>query len=303
VNIDTTSNQGEVFYALAPDPAGVFSCAHSVQDLGDQLGATFLHEFQHLINFSQHVLVRNGNEEEGWLDEGLSLIAEELGAVYYEAKYPPPTGRTSPLQLFPDSAEGYITDDLVTSYTYLLQPDTASLTLHSDDELGLAWRGGDWLLLRWLGDQKGGATFFKALDESALTGIANIEHAAGATFPSLFGDFSLALATDSLPGIARGTIPASDRFATRNLRQMYAALYRVAGPSPDVPFPYPVQPQALPATGSVSASMVPGTMAFYRLNSASSASTVTITFSTPAGAPLAASLHPQLSIFRLPPGT
>ena len=31
------------------------------------------------------------------------IVAEELGSLYYENKFPPPTGRSNPAQLFPDS--------------------------------------------------------------------------------------------------------------------------------------------------------------------------------------------------------
>ena len=37
-----------------------------------------VHEFQHLINFNQHVLVRRGISEASWLNEGLSHLAEDL---------------------------------------------------------------------------------------------------------------------------------------------------------------------------------------------------------------------------------
>ena len=297
VSRDTVSNQGEVFYALAPDPNGAVSCAHPATVLEDELGATFLHEVQHLINFSEHVVVRNGDQEEGWLDEGESLVAEELGARYYEAKYPPPTGRSNPLQLFPDSAEGYISGDLVTSYSYLLRTDTSTLTLHTDADGGLNWRGGDWLLLRYLGDRKGNQ-FFAALDQSAITGIANIQAAAGASFDELFGDFSVALYTDSVPGVARSQIPSQYRFSSRNLRQLFAAYYRVAGGSSDVPFPFPVQPRSLPATGTLAGTILPGTMGFFSV--AGTGGSLTITFATPSGTALPANLHAQLSIFRLP---
>ena len=150
------SNQGEVFYTVAPDPGGVSSCAHTVADIELTVPGTFLHEMQHLINFSQHVVVHNAQDaEEGWLDEGLSIVAEELGSRYYEQKFPPPTGRTNPLQLFPDSSQGFIGGLLTYSYRYLLKPDTVTVTLHSDSDLGLAWRGSVCLLARWLGDLKG----------------------------------------------------------------------------------------------------------------------------------------------------
>src|SRR5690349_5028951 len=217
----TDSNQGEVFYTIAPDPTGVSSCAHTVADIERTVPATFLHEMQHLINFSQHVIVHNANvEEEGWLDEGLSIVAEELGSRYYEQRYPSPSGRTNPLQLFPDSSQGFIGSLLADSYSYLLKPDTATVTLHTDADNGLAWRGSVWLLARWLGDLEG-EQVYKRLEETTLTGTANIEAATGEPFQRLFADFGIALYTDSIPGVARSAVPRANRFATRNLRQMY----------------------------------------------------------------------------------
>ena len=52
-------------------------------------------------------------------------------------------------------------------------------------------------------------------------------------------------------------------------------------------------------TGSISSTIVPGTMAFYQLNTTSSQSTVTIDFGASPGVPLSDALHPQLSIFRM----
>ena len=43
------------------------------------LPGVFIHEFQHMISFNQHVLVRGGTSEDTWLNEGLSHFAEELG--------------------------------------------------------------------------------------------------------------------------------------------------------------------------------------------------------------------------------
>jgi hypothetical protein len=64
---------------------------------------------------------------------------------------------------------------------------------------------------------------------------------------------------------------------------------------------FPIMPTSL--TGAVSASMVPGTMSFYRLDTTSGQSTVTIKFAAPDGSPISSALHPQVSVFRLPPGT
>jgi hypothetical protein len=297
------SNQGEVFYTVAPDPGGVSSCAHTVANIERTVPATFLHEVQHLINFSQHVIVHNASEsEEGWLDEGLSIVAEELGSRYYEQKFPPPTGRTNPLQLFPDSSQGFIGGLLTNSYRYLLKPDTVTVTLHSDSDLGLAWRGSVWLLARWLGDLKGEGVY-QRLESTALTGTANIEAATAESFQALFADFGVALYTDSIPGLARSAIPQRDRFVTRNLRQLYAALFRAAGPSADVPRAFPIVVEGIPANQAVSASMLPGTAAYYRVDTPAGSGPVELRFAAPNGTALPASLRPQIAIMRLPPGT
>jgi hypothetical protein len=293
-----SSNGGEIFYTIVPDPSGSVSCAHALSSFLATVPATFLHEVQHLISFGQHVVVHNRAPEQGWLDEGLSRVAEELGSIHYEALYPPPAGRTNPAQLFPDSAQGFIAGVLLDSYQYLLGPGLESATLHDDSDDGLAWRGADWLLLRWLGDQFG-TPIYKSLEESTLVGTSNIATAAGSSFASLFGDFSLALYTDSLPGVARSLIPPRVRFTSRNLRRMYQAVYNAAGPSADVPRAFPILVTQLDGSAALTASMVPGTMSYYRLTTASGSGTARLLFSKPGGGNLPASLHPQVSVFRL----
>ncbi|OYV66761.1 MAG: hypothetical protein B7Z72_10750, partial [Gemmatimonadetes bacterium 21-71-4] len=66
-----------------------------------------------------------------------------------------------------------------------------------------------------------------------------------------------------------------------------------------LPFPIPVHPISAGATVQ---EMAPGAMSFWRLDTPASASAITVRFAAPGGAPLPGSLHPQLAIFRLPPG-
>ena len=297
---DPHSNQGEIFYSIVPDPNGVFSCAHTVAELSNVVPATFLHELQHLISFSQHVVVSGGQPEASWLDEGQSIAAEELGSLYYEAKCPPPSCRTDPAQLFPDSAQGFIQGFLYDSYQYGLLPDTASITLEDDGNLGESWRGGAWLLVRWLVDQ-GGTGMYRALEHGPSDGVAAIAQAAGRPFPAVFADFGLSLYTDSLPGLPRTTAPAIDRFTTRNLRQLWARLYTTSGPSTAIPLPMPVQLFAVTADTST-AVLYPGTVTYFRLDTPTSASAVSIRFAAPLGASFPATLNPQIAVFRLPPG-
>lgn len=301
----TSSNKGEIFYSVVPD-TGVYSCTHTVDELLQSEPATFLHELQHLINFSQHVVVHNGNPQASWLDEGMSIMAEELGSMYYEAKCPPPSCRTSPAQLFPDSSQGFIQGFLYDSYAYYLKPDTASVTLHDDAENGFSWRGGDWALVHWLYDQKG-TGILKALEQTSSTGAPSIAAAAGEPFPSLFADYGLTGYTDSLPGLPRSVIPSRDRLTTRNLRLIWNRLYVTSkgqngAPSPDVPRAFPILVQTVGAGTAQTGTMVPGTSTYYRIDTPTNASTVQLLFSQPGGTALSASLQPQVAVYRLPPG-
>ena len=299
---DSVSNHGEIFYSIVPDSNGTVSCTHTVSEVQQDVSPTFLHELQHLISFSQHVIIGGGLPAASWMDEGMSIIAEELGSVYYEQKCPPPSCRTqSPNQLFPDSAEPFVQNFLFDSYDYALHPDSASVTLHSDDENGFSWRGGDWLLLRYLGDQYGNG-LFKALERGSSDGVADIENATGQAFPLLFTNFGLALFTDSLPGLPRNTAPAVDRFVTRNVRQLWARLYTLGGPASGFPLEMPIVLRPI-TTDTTVATLDPGTVSYFRLDTPSSAATVTVRFAqSPSDSAFAASLGPQLAVFRLPPG-
>jgi hypothetical protein len=292
------SNNGEIFYQVVPDPTGKYSCAHTTSDVLSTTPGTFLHELQHMINYGHHVIMHNGAAEEGWLDEGESIVATELGARHYEALFPPPTGRTNPSQIFPDSAEPFITEQLFDSYNYLRRPDTASLTLHTDADCCLQWRGGDWLLLRYMGDQFD-STVYARLENGIVTGTANLAAASGVDFPVIFANFGVALFADSVPGVSRSVIPPQYQFRSYNFRTDYQALFAAAGGQDNVTLPFPIVTQALSAGSPVSGSMVPGTMSYYQFATPSSAATVTLHFANSGGGRLPESLHPQVAIFRI----
>ena len=297
---DPNSNQGEIFYTILPDPNGQLSCSHSLAELESVVPPTFLHELQHLINFSQHVVAAGGQPLASWLDEGLSIVAEEMGSLYYEAKCPPPSCRTNPSQLFPDSSQSFIQGFLYDSYQYALLPDTASITLENDADPGSSWRGGEWLLVRWLADQKGSGVL-RQLERGPSDGVAALEQVMGEPFPQLFADFGLALYTDSLPGLPRATAPAANRFTSRNLRQLWARLFATSGPTADIPYAMPVLLFPVNADTTTLA-LYPGTVTYFRLDTPAQAATVSVRFAWLGGLAFPAGLQPQLAVFRLPPG-
>ncbi|OYV66669.1 MAG: hypothetical protein B7Z72_10935, partial [Gemmatimonadetes bacterium 21-71-4] len=115
-------NHGEVFYGLVPDPAGRWSCPHPVSEIVQELPATFAHEFEHMINFVQHVLVRGAHQEDDWLDEGLAKYAEELTADSYLPR---------------DSTtwSGIIANEFYNAYRYLDAPERHYLLTTTDTSL------------------------------------------------------------------------------------------------------------------------------------------------------------------------
>src|SRR6185437_11909016 len=115
--------------------------------------------------------------------------------------------------------------------------------------------GGEWLFLRWLGDQKD-STVYTRIVESGLTGLPNLEAAAGESFPRLFGDFSLALYTDSLVGVPREQIPQRYRFTSRNWRAIYEWLFDRVGDLRAVPSPFPIALKPLTLSGPVAGAML-----------------------------------------------
>jgi hypothetical protein len=293
------SNEAEIFYSIVPDPGGTISCTHSTSTVKELVLATFIHEFQHMISWNQHVIVRSGLSEDTWLNEGMSHIAEELGSRYYEHKYPPPQMRTDPSQLFPDSSEGFIGGDLENSYSYLMGSNATSVTLFANSG-SLEERGAAWLFLRWLGDLKD-STIYGKLDQTALTGIANIEAQSGETFQALFGDFSMALYTDSLPGMPKATAPARDRYVSRNLRKIYDRLFTTSGGS--LPLDFPITNHTLPVNAKSSSSMIVGTMEFWKLTMPGSGNAMQLIFDVPGGGSFPANNEAQVSVFHCPSST
>jgi hypothetical protein len=289
---DANSNRGEVFYSLVPDPQGQFSCPRTAATVEGSTPPTFIHEFQHMISFNQHVLVRNAPDEDAWLNEGLSHIAEEVAARFYDNKYP----NLPPGRLFSDTANIFINNDLGNSYQFLESTPTTSLTLFESTGT-LEERGAAWLFLRWLADQKD-STVFARLVQTNLTSIANVENVAAEPFPQLFGDWALALWTDSIPGHPRTSVPERNRYRSRNLRQIYARLNTIA--PQQFPRVYPLVPRNIGFGSSVESSMYPGSMEYFIVLTPNSDPAVGFRFAKTDGQVFASALKAQLGVFRFP---
>ena len=72
------TNEQEIFYLLAADPAGQFGDARSTSLVRQSTRGTIAHELQHMINQGIRQVNENADPfEVDWLNEGLSHFAEE----------------------------------------------------------------------------------------------------------------------------------------------------------------------------------------------------------------------------------
>ena len=220
---DARSNRGEVFYALAPDPSGTVTCTLSTDLVLRLVPVTFVHEFQHMISYFQHVLVRGSNSEVLWLNEALSHLAEELAGLRFSDQ-----GNDV---LFSRFALG----DLYNGYIYLQNPG-ATFLLPGEGTGTLEERGAGWLFLRWLVDQYGDATI-RRLVETGRTGTDNVTAVTGAPLAQLAPQWFLANYVSDLPNF---TAPPRLKYTTWAFRTTYQSLFEQL-PS-RFPDPFPIVP-------------------------------------------------------------
>ena len=271
-------NNGEVFYGLVPDPAGTLSCTHSTAEVVGELPTTFAHEFEHMINFVQHVLVRGSDQEDDWLDEGLAKYAEELTA----RSYLPGDSTTWLNDMF---------DNFYNAYHYLAAPDKHFLLTATDTNL--ADVGAGWLFVRYLIDRMGiGIT--RTLVQTPLTGTANVAQAAGLPFATMAGRWALSNWVSDLPGFSA---PGELQYASYSFRYLFGQLYLID--QPDFPHPFPLVPAVVTAgslnlTGSLRAGS--GLYLLVHQRAGGGADTLHVN----AGAsPLPTTLVPQFAVIRI----
>jgi len=244
VDLDLTapadsSNHGEIFYSIVADSAGTLSCAHNRAQVKRLIPATFTHEFQHMINFVQHVLVNGSQAEEGWLDEGLSKYAEELAGRSYLQQ-----GDTA-------TFSQYAFDDVYDGYQYLSATGSSPLLIQYDQGT-LAEVGASWLFVRYLVDQFG-TSLPHELDGTRLVGSANVAAQTGQSFTTSVTRWALAnwVSDDSVPGFV---VPAELKYTSWHFRRTFASLH--AQDPAHFPLLYPV----VPATSAGSAVNLSGTL-------------------------------------------
>ncbi len=251
-----TSNVGEYFYLLAPDPLGQINGNERSAGFVDTMTTGVIaHEFQHLINSSRRIYVNNANDfEDTWLDEGLSHIAEEL-LFYREAGLGPKQNIDTPMIRASEQRRTAFNLDMVGNAgryrSYLLKPSSSSPYADNDS---LPTRGGAWDLLRYLADQRSttGDKAFYQLVNTTLTGIANVEKVFGSTFPQDVRDWNVSHAVDDVAAVSTELTQPS-----WNWHSIFPVLYPTSG----YPLKYQVMTDATPYSGTV----MGGGASYYKL--------------------------------------
>src|SRR5213594_1055371 len=286
-------NNGEVFYSLVADPLGTLSCPHSVAQVNTLVPVTFIHEFQHMISFGQHYLKRASAPEVLWLNEGLSHFAEEMGGRAYLTTSPPDTAT------FCDFVKG----DLHNAGQYFGAPQDHFL-LATEGIGTLAERGAMWLFVRYLVDQyaadqslTAGDVVTRQLDQTTLTGAANVEHVTGRPFAETATHWALANYVSDLPGF---TPPPELQYKVRTFRTDYPKL-SARCPAPNGILPaFPLAPVTGPGDAvSLSDTLRAGSGLYFLAQQSAGATSFTLLFSDGRGFALPDALVPRLNVIRI----
>ncbi len=197
-----TSNFGEMFYVLVPDPNAVFSDKRTASDVLSLTPGTLAHEYQHLINAGRRLYVNTTSDypEVVWLNEGLSHIAEEL--LFYKA-----TGLAPRQNIDLNAARTVATafanfqgSNFGRYDVFLSKPSQTSPYADNDE---LETRGATWNLLRYLADHKGtsdGSTW-SSLVNTPDTGQTNLSHVFGPDYLTQIRDWATSVFSDDVPGL------------------------------------------------------------------------------------------------------
>ena len=246
------SNEAELLYVWAPDPAGQINGNVRTKELvRRQLPFTLAFLSQYLVNFSRRVHVHHASElEQTWLLNGLGRIASELVALRAAGLAPRQNITHEMLaSQSSDDAAAMLRINLWQLRDYLANPAMESPYGPNT----LATVGAAWQLLRYIADRSSEPerTLWSALVNSPTSGAANLEAATGVEFGTLLRDWAIAQYTDD------AGFPVSSTFQhpSWNFRSVLAGLTEGGG--------FPLLTQSLEG-GPVSLTLVPGGAGYVR---------------------------------------
>lgn len=271
------SNAGEIFYALVPDPDGVFGQRRSRTQVLSSVPSILTHEFQHMVHFNERVLVRGAEGTDAiWLSEALASTAEELvGHVFSER------GDEA-------RAEMYVDGNRDRARSYLPRTDETSLVFNPGSGT-LRERGAGWLFLehvrRRFPGSDGGRWILRGLTRTTRTGVQNVVSVVGRDWMDLVPPWAVALYLDGLdlPVDSRYTFPGL------NLRAELTA----SGAS------FPLQPPVYGEGDRTRVASLPASTGFYSILEVTDPGGLAVSVAAPDGGALPPEAGIGFSIVRI----
>jgi hypothetical protein len=196
-----------MFYMLVPDPQGqvngnVFTRTLVLQSSLGTIG----HEFQHLINAAHRLYeIGTGNwNEDTWLNEGMSHIAEEV--LFYRTSGVGPRQNLRYAQVqgsarVTSAFATYMDQNLRRYQQFLGTPENeAPYELNNNDANDLATRGAAWAFLRYAADRRAGddAALWRNMVNGSTTGLDNLQRVLGMDPRPWIRDWTVSVFTDDI---------------------------------------------------------------------------------------------------------
>lgn len=154
-----TTNGGEIFYSLVPDPFNEYGNAFSKQQVLDVVPPTLGHELEHMISTGFRLLNYGISYIQAtWLEEGMAHMAEDLNGDN--------SGNEARISWY--------------------FPDPGAVPLMGDDTI--QQRAAIYLFVRYIADQLG-TQILRTMAQSSKVGTGTVEQVTGEQFFATFADW------------------------------------------------------------------------------------------------------------------
>jgi uncharacterized protein YjdB len=265
-----SSNEGEFFYALVPDPTAGWSIGFWRR----LIRGTLIHEAKHIGSYAWRWFLNANVLEELWLEEATAQQASEMWArtVYGRGQGEDIRWADGPLCDYapdsaacPDPAEG-ILHHFSFLYDHYANHEQKSILNDPFGSLDAVVYGSSWSFIRYVTDNY-------AASEAALLGplvqvqndrgVANVVARTGVPFSELLGMWSLASVADNYPGVTLANPKLQlGSWHSRDLFSNMSQFLRGTGGAVVFPLQWPMQPRQVTfgtfATGSSTVSDLKG---------------------------------------------
>lgn len=229
-NACPTSNEGEYFYAIAPNPNGVRG-KYDLATWKRYARGTMIHELKHVVMFATRLVLDANVLEEVWLEESTAQTAAELWSRKLYGSFAsksdikwadgPRCDYATPSASCADPVEA-ILHPFTFLYTHYSNSETRTFINNSDAVI----YGSGWSFARWITDTYDGGNernFLRSLvQQRDDRGVTNVVNRTGRTWAELVGLFSMASVADNYPNAT--IADARLKLQSWNTRDVFAGM-------------------------------------------------------------------------------